>query len=158
MSLSPPAGSRKKKKVRGRGYGSGKGGSCGRGTKGQKARSGYSRAPGFEGGQMPLSRRTPKRGFNNKRFENFYQVVNLKDLNRYHNGQTVDYNLLLKDRLVNRKNSYVKLLGKGRITKKLHVVVNKVSEGAKKEVEKQGGSVELVEENKSKKTSPENTT
>ncbi len=144
MKLIPPAGSRKKKKIVGRGTGSGKGKTCGRGTKGQKARAGYSRYVGFEGGQMPLARRTPKRGFTNSSFEKRYQQVNLEDLNRYQDGQKVDYQRLLENRLVDRKNRYVKLLGKGELNRRLHVIVNRVSQRAREEVEKKGGKVELV--------------
>ena len=121
MNIKPPSGAKRPKKVLGRGTGTGKGTTCGKGTKGQKCRSGYKRKIGFEGGQMPLARRIPKRGFNNSSFEKRYQIINLSDLNRYKSGQKVDYETLLKDRLVNRKGQWVKLLAKGELKKKLQV-------------------------------------
>ena len=144
MKLHTPAGARKKKKIVGRGTGTGNGCTCGRGTKGQKSRSGYSRQIGFEGGQMPLARRIPKRGFNNKRFEHNYQVVNIGDLERYQDGDTINYCVLLKSRLVNKKGSFVKLLGNGKLTKKLNISVNNASKKAIEEVEKLGGKVEIL--------------
>ena len=144
MKLHTPVGARKKKKIVGRGTGTGNGCTCGRGTKGQKSRSGYSRQIGFEGGQMPLARRIPKRGFNNKRFEHNYQVVNIGDLERYQDGDTINYCVLLKSRLVNKKGSSVKLLGNGKLTKKLNISVNNASKKAIEEVEKLGGKVEIL--------------
>lgn len=94
---------------------------------------------------MPLVRRLPKRGFNNRSFEREYQVINLRDLNRYGNGQTIDYELLLKDRLVNRKSRWVKLLAKGELKKKVYVEVHKVSKKAKEAVEAAGGEIRLVD-------------
>jgi len=93
---------------------------------------------------MPLARRIPKRGFKNKRFENAFQIVNIGDLKIFGNGETVDYDALLKQGMVNKKNSFVKLLGKGDLTKKLHVRVNRASKKAIDAVEKQGGSVEII--------------
>ena len=127
MDISAPKGAVKRRKVLGRGPGTGKGCTAGRGTKGQKSRSGYSRTISFEGGQMPLLRRVPKRGFNNRKFQKLYQAVNICELNRYKNGDRVDFNLLLKDGLVTRKSKYVKILGKGELRKKLTVVVDKIS-------------------------------
>lgn len=145
MSLRPPYGAVRKRNIVGRGSGSGNGCTCGKGTKGQKSRAGYKRKIGFEGGQMPLVRRLPKRGFNNRSFEREYQVINLRDLNRYGNGQTIDYELLLKDRLVNRKSRWVKLLAKGELKKKVYVEVHKVSKKAKEAVEAAGGEIRLVD-------------
>jgi len=144
MKIRAPYRSRKDKKVVGRGQGTGRGCTSGRGNKGQKARSGYSQRTGFEGGQMPLSRRIPKRGFNNAKFKKNYQVVNIRDLNRYNDGQVVDYQILLKDRLVNKKNTYVKLLGEGPLNRKLEVVVNKASRKAKEEIGKSGGTLKII--------------
>ena len=93
---------------------------------------------------MPLSRRVPKRGFNNKKFEKSYQVVNICELNRYNDGDRVDYPVLLKDRLVNKKSRYIKLLAKGELTKKVHVLVHKASKKALEAVEKVGGKVEFL--------------
>jgi len=144
MSLRPPYGAVKKRKVLGRGTATGRGCTSGRGNKGQKSRSGYKRKIGFEGGQMPLVRRLPKRGFNNSTFERKYQVINLSDLNRYKNGQKVDYEVLLKDRLVCKKTGWVKLLGKGELQKKVTVQVHKASKKAQEAVKAAGGEIQLV--------------
>lgn len=144
MKLRAPVGAIKKKKIVGRGSGTGLGCRCGRGNNGQKSRSGYSRQIGFEGGQMPLVRRLPKKGFNNNAFEHKFQVINICDLNRYNDGDTIDYNILLKDRLVNKKCGFVKLLGNGELTKKVHVIVHKASEKARTAVEKLDGKVEII--------------
>ena len=144
MRLRAPVGAIKKKRIVGRGSGTGVGCTCGRGDNGQKSRSGYSRQIGFEGGQMPLARRLPKKGFNNKAFEHKFQVINIGDLSRYNDGDTIDYNILLKDRLVNKKCRFVKLLGNGELTKKVHVIVHKVSMKAREAVEKLDGKVEII--------------
>ena len=144
MNLRSPAGATRNRRRVGRGQGSGSGCTSGRGNKGQKARSGYGRKLGFEGGQMPLIRRTPKRGFRNGAFQRPHQLVNTGSLNRYQDGDKVDYERLLKDGLVNRKNVYVKLLGKGDLTKKLHIVVDRASKSAREAVEKLGGTLEIV--------------
>ena len=151
MKIKPPSGAIRQKKVLGRGTGTGKGTTSGKGTKGQKCRSGYKRKIGFEGGQMPLARRIPKRGFNNSSFEKSYQIINLSDLNRYKSGQKIDYEILLKDRLVNRKNQWVKLLAKGELKKKLQISVHKVSKKAREAVEAAGGEVQIVKEHQGKK-------
>ena len=142
MNLRSPAGSTRSRKRVGRGPGTGSGCTSGRGNKGQKARSGYGRKLGFEGGQMPLIRRMPKRGFRNGAFRRPYQHVNTGSLNRFADGDRVDYDTLLKAGLVSRKNPYVKLLGKGELTKKLLVVVHRASNSARAAVEKLGGSVD----------------
>ncbi len=144
MNIRPPNGALKKRKLLGRGSGTGRGCTSGRGNNGQKSRSGYSKKIGFEGGQMPLVRRVPKRGFNNKNFEKAYQIINLNDLNRYKNGDKVDYTVLLKDRLVSKKSRYVKLLANGNLTKKVHVTVDKASKIAQEAVRSIGGEVTLV--------------
>lgn len=144
MNIHAPEGAIKRKKVVGRGPGSGRGCTAGRGSNGQKSRSGYSRQIGFEGGQMPLARRIPKRGFNNKRFEKAFQVVNIGDLEKYKDGDKVDYVSLYERGLINKRVSFIKLLGSGKLTKKLHIIVNKASKRAVEEVEKLGGKVELI--------------
>ena len=145
MTLHPPVGSVKNRKRVGRGQGTGNGCTSGRGNKGQKSRSGYSEKIGFEGGQMPLSRRVPKRGFNNKKFSKEYQVINVGDLDKkFNDGDTVNYESLLEKKLISRKIKYVKLLGDGSLSKKLTVMVNKVSEKARETVEKAGGKVEII--------------
>jgi large subunit ribosomal protein L15 len=151
MNLRSPAGSTKNRKRVGRGQGSGSGCTSGRGNKGQKARSGYGRKLGFEGGQMPLIRRMPKRGFRNGPFQRPYQLVNTGSLNRYKDGDKVDYDTLVKDGLVGRKNPYVKLLGKGELARKLHVVVHRASKSAREAVEKLGGTLELEVNDQAKK-------
>jgi large subunit ribosomal protein L15 len=144
MNIRAPGGAIKRKKVVGRGPGSGRGCTAGRGSNGQKSRSGYSRQIGFEGGQMPLARRIPKRGFNNKRFENAFQMVNIGDLEKYKDGDKVDYVSLHEKGLINKRVSFIKLLGKGNLTRKLHIIVNKASKRAVEEVEKLGGKVEII--------------
>jgi large subunit ribosomal protein L15 len=144
MNLRAPAGAVRNRKVLGRGSGSGRGCTSGRGSNGQKARSGYSQKVGFEGGQMPLARRVPKRGFNNVQYENSYQTVNLRDLAVFKEGDVVDYSALLEKRLVNRKTRFVKLLGKGEVEKKLHVKVHRASRSAVERIKKAGGTVELI--------------
>lgn len=144
MSIRPPVGSSRKRKIVGRGRGSGNGCTAGRGNNGQKSRSGFSRQIGFEGGQMPLSRRIPKRGFNNTKFEKAYQAVNIQDLNRFNDGDEVGYDALLKMGLINKKARFVKLLAKGELKKKLHIRVHRASAAAKEAVEKAGGSLDII--------------
>jgi large subunit ribosomal protein L15 len=143
MTLKRPAGAAKSGRRVGRGQATGNGCTSGRGNKGQKSRSGYGRKVGFEGGQMPLIRRVPKKGFGNGAFARAYQVVNLAQLNRYNDGDTVDFDALRKNGLVNGKNLHVKLLGKGELTKKLTIVVNRASKTAREAVEKAGGKIEI---------------
>ena len=127
----------------GRGIGSGKGKTCGRGQKGQKSRSGVA-VHGFEGGQMPLQRRIPKRGFNNI-FATEYATVNVSALNdRFDDGATVDAESLVACGLVKKTLDGIKVLGKGEITKALTVKVNAVSESAKAKIEAAGGKVEVL--------------
>src|SRR5256886_15676188 len=118
--LKPPAGQKQKKQRVGQGMGTGRGKYSGRGAKGAKSVSGYSRMRGFEGGQMPLHRRLPKRGFTNI-FKKEHAVVNLSDLERFDNGATVDEAALRKAGLVKGKNDGIKVLGDGKLSKKLTV-------------------------------------
>jgi large subunit ribosomal protein L15 len=144
MKLNAPTGSRKGRKVRGRGQGGGNGCTSGRGNKGQGVRSGFSQQIGFEGGQMPLARRIPKRGFNNSSFAKPCQTVNIGDLRIFADGDRVDYEALLGKGLVDKKSRYVKLLGNGTLEKKLHVIVNRASKKAVDEIKKLGGTVEYT--------------
>ncbi len=141
--LKPAAGATRKRRRVGRGQGSGIGGTCGRGHNGQRSRSGGGVKAGFEGGQMPLQRRLPKRGFTNI-FRTEYSVVNLKDLSRFTDVGVVDPDLLVKVRLA-KKGQPVKVLGMGELEKPLTLRVHKISSSAAKKVEKAGGKVELLE-------------
>jgi len=142
--LHPAKGAKKSRKRIGRGPGSGTGKTAGKGHKGQKSRSGYSRRYGFEGGQMPLVRRIPKRGFTNI-FRVEFQVVNLRDLDRvFSDGDTVSVEALVEKGLVRGGKKLVKVLGDGELTKKLTVQVHKFSASAKAGIEKAGGSCEVV--------------
>ena len=128
---------------KGRGAGSGNGKTAGRGHKGQKARSGGGVRPGFEGGQMPLYRRLPKRGFNNK-WAKEYAEVNVKDLNRFEDGTEVDLGVLLATGLVGKQLDGLKVLGNGELTKKLTVKAEKFSKSAVEKIEKAGGKAEVI--------------
>ena len=139
-TLSPNKGSRKQKKRLGRGHGSGLGKTAGRGHKGQRSRSGYSAGPGFEGGQMPLHRRLPKRGFANI-FKKEYAIVSLSDLERFDADTVIDRNALLESGLIKKKDEFVKVLANGEINKSVTVDVDKVSQGARAKIEAAGGSV-----------------
>ncbi|MBN1518973.1 MAG: 50S ribosomal protein L15 [Spirochaetales bacterium] len=143
FELHPPEGATHKKKIVGRGQGSGLGGTAGRGNKGQQSRSGGKTYPGFEGGQMPLYRRLAHRGFNNKNFRTEYQIVNLADVEtRYAAGETVNADSLAAKGLVRKATEPVKVLGDGELTKALTIAVDKVSAQAKAKIEKAGGKVE----------------
>ena len=139
-NLKPRPGSRHRVKRLGNGESSGHGKTCGKGHKGQKARSGGSIRLGFEGGQMPLMRRVPKRGFNNAVFHTNYAVVNLAALNAFDDGATVNEATLLEAGLIRKPYDGVKILGTGELTKKLTIVAQKASEAAKSAIEKAGGS------------------
>ena len=139
--LRPAEGSTHSKKRKGRGPGSGNGKTAGYGHKGQLARSGHKGAY-FEGGQLPLVRRIPKRGFNNI-FRVEYDIVNVSDLERFEDGTTVDKAMLREAGLVS-KNHYVKILGHGDLTKKLNVEATKFSASAKEKIESAGGSAKEV--------------
>lgn len=140
--LHPPKGSVKPKKRVGRGSGSGHGKTSTRGTKGLLSRSGGRIRPGFEGGQMPIIRRIPKRGFTNK-FRIEYQRVNVKDLNRFDVNQRVDQNLLYETGLIKHKDRPVKILGDGQLDKALIVEVDKFSNSAVKKIKEAGGSIQI---------------
>lgn len=127
---------------RGRGHGSGNGKTAGKGHKGQKARSGAPR-PGFEGGQMPLYRRLPKRGFTNRNSKEII-AINVDVLNRFEDGAEVTVESLLASSAISKAGDGVKILGNGELTKKLTVKVNAVSETAKSKIEAAGGTVELI--------------
>ena len=136
--LSPAPGSNRDVYRKGRGHGSGNGKTAGKGHKGQKARSGGGVRPGFEGGQMPLQRRVPKRGFNNL-FATRYAVVNVSDLERFEDGAVVDTQALVEAGLVKKVFDGVKVLGNGELTKKLTVTCAAFSASAKEKIEKAGG-------------------
>lgn len=141
-----PKGATKNKRIIGRGNGSSRGGTSGRGSNGQNARSGGGVRPGFEGGQMPLYRRIARRGFSNYPFKVEYKTVNLKELNeKYADGETVNIESLKEKGIVKGKNKKVKVLGDGEITRKLTVEVDKVSAGAKDKIEKAGGNIVVKE-------------
>jgi large subunit ribosomal protein L15 len=141
--LKPPRGAKKKGRRVGRGPGSGRGTTAGRGTKGQRSRSGGGVPPGFEGGQMPLQRRLPKRGFHNP-FRKVFAEVNVRDLEVFAPDSVVDEELLRQRGLVKGQFAGVKLLGSGEIDKPLTVKVNRCSAGARQEIEAAGGKVEAV--------------
>lgn len=144
QELSPADGSKKERRRIGRGSGSGQGKTAGKGHKGQKARAGRGIRPGFEGGQMPLQRRVPKRGFVNI-FATQYAIVNLSDLDKkFSDGAVVDIATLLESGLVRKELDGVKVLGRGEISKKLTVRANAFSDSAKQKIEAAGGKVEVV--------------
>ena len=128
----------------GRGPGSGLGKTCGRGQKGQKARSGASINPVFEGGQLPLYRRLPKRGFTNAKFKTTYAVINLSDLNRFEDGTVVTPALLKDTGLVKKQFDGVKVLGNGKLEKKLTVQANKFSDSALEKIKEAGSKAEVI--------------
>ena len=142
--LKPRPGAKHRRKRLGQGEASGHGKTSGRGGKGQTARSGSSIRIGFEGGQMPLIRRMPKRGFNNARFTLTYIPVNVGDLNRFENGAKVDEAVLRAAGLANGKGAGVKILGDGELTKKLAITVHACSVSARAKIEKIGGTCTLV--------------
>ena len=141
--LSPSEGSTKDNKRKGRGHGTGNGKTSGRGHKGQKSRSGYSRRRGFEGGQMPLARRVPKRGFNNI-FAKPLTAVNVAALNRFEDGAEVGLDELMESGILSKCEYGVKVLGNGRLKKKLTVRASAFSESAITKIEKAGGKVEVM--------------
>ena len=141
-TLKPAEGSTKNRKRVGRGTGSGTGKTSGRGHKGQKSRSGWSKKIGFEGGQWPLSRRLPKRGFTNI-FRKDYQVVNLSDLVKLDPGEITGA-VLLEKGLIRKTSKPVKILGDGNIDKAYNVKVNAFSKSAKEKIEKAGGKAEVI--------------
>jgi large subunit ribosomal protein L15 len=142
-NLRPPKGSRKKKVRVGRGMGSKLGKTAGAGNKGQKSRRGYSRRRGFEGGQMPLHRRIPKRGFHNP-FGVGYSVVNLEELNVFPEGETVTPDLLRAHGFIRRATDPIKVLGDGELKTKLTIQAHAFSATAKDKITKAGGTFEVV--------------
>ena len=143
-SLKPRPGAKHRRKRLGAGESSGHGKTSGRGGKGQSARSGSSIRIGFEGGQMPLIRRLPKRGFNNNRFKTQYLPVNLSDLNQFSDGSTVGEAEIRNAGLANGKSDGIKILGTGELTRKLTVKAAAFSNAAKAAIEKLGGKAEVV--------------
>ena len=141
--LSPAEGSAKAAWRKGRGAGSGNGKTAGRGHKGQKARSGGGVRPGFEGGQIPLYRKHPKRGFHNK-FAKAYAIVNVEQLNRFEDGAVVDLEALRAMKIVRKVVDGVKILGNGELTRKLTVKANVFSATAKEKIEAAGGKIEVA--------------
>ncbi|MDY6854814.1 MAG: 50S ribosomal protein L15 [Thermodesulfobacteriota bacterium] len=141
--LKPSTRLRKQRKRVGRGQGSGHGSTSCRGTKGQKSRSGSATRPGFEGGQMPLKRRLPKRGFTNI-FKKKYALVNIKDLNIFEEGTLVDKEVLSKCGLIKGRYDGIKVLGDGEIKYPIILKVHRLSKNAKDKIEAAGGKVEVV--------------
>lgn len=144
--LRAPAGANKKKVIKGRGYGSRKGGTCGKGTKGQNARAGGGVRLGFEGGQMPLFRRIARRGFSNYPFKKEYAIINLDALEAvYSDGDTVDKKSLVEKGFIKNEGNLVKVLARGEFSKKISLSVDKVSKSAKEKIESAGGTVVVPE-------------
>lgn len=141
--LQPAEGSRKERKRKGRGIGSGNGKTAGKGHKGQNARSGGGVRLGFEGGQTPLFRRLPKRGFLNINRKD-YAIVNLEALNRFEDGTEVTPALLIETGVVSKEKAGIKILAKGNIEKKLTVKAHKFSSAAKEAIEAAGGTIEVI--------------
>ncbi|MBR4941196.1 MAG: 50S ribosomal protein L15 [Clostridia bacterium] len=142
--LSPAAGSVKPGFRKGRGIGSGNGKTAGKGHKGQNARSGGGVRPGFEGGQMPISRRLPMKGFNNKNFATVYAVVNVSDLNYFEDGAVVGVEELIASGFVKKTYDGVKILGNGELTKKLTVRASAFSASAEEKIKALGGNAEVI--------------
>lgn len=141
--LAPAFGSTKEAKRIGRGHGSGNGKTAGKGHKGQKARAGHGMRPGFEGGQMPLQRRVPKRGFNNI-FAEEWAAINLSALEVFEDGATVDAAALADKGIVKKANLPIKVLGNGKLTKKLTVKLNAFSASAAEKINSVGGKAEVI--------------
>lgn len=143
-TIQPALGATQSRKRLGRGVGSGLGKTSGKGHKGQNARSGGGVRPGFEGGQLPLFRRLPKRGFSNAKFKVRYAVINLSDLNKFEDGAVVTPELLKEMGLVKNQLDGIKVLGNGTLERKLTVKANKFSDVACAEIEKLGGKAEVI--------------
>ena len=141
--LSPAPGTKTEAKRKGRGAGTGNGKTAGRGHKGQNARSGGGVRPGFEGGQMPIYRRLPKRGFNNI-FAKKYTEINVSDLNKFEDGTVVDATLLKETGVISKILDGVVVLGRGELTKKVTVKAARVTKGAAQKIEAAGGKVEVI--------------
>lgn len=143
IDLAPALGAAKEPKRKGRGIGSGNGKTAGKGHKGQRARSGPTR-PGFEGGQMPLQRRLPKRGFSNSKFATVYQIVNIGALNDFEENSVITPNDLFKKGLIDKADSNVKILGDGELEVKVTVKASKFSKSAMAKIEAAGGKAEVL--------------
>lgn len=141
--LKPSKGANRKRKRIGRGPGSGSGKTAGKGHKGQKSRSGYSQKIGFEGGQMPLYRRLPKRGFRNI-FAKKYAIVNVQDLNCFEEGTTVTPVMVQEQGLIKKIHSGLRILGQGKLEKKLTVQAHHFTQSARQKIEEVGGSIEVL--------------
>ena len=141
--LAPALGSTKEAKRIGRGHGSGNGKTAGKGHKGQKARAGHGMRPGFEGGQMPLQRRVPKRGFNNI-FAEEWVAINVSALEVFEDGSVVDVQALASKGIIKKANLPVKVLGNGKLTKKLEVKLNAYSASAAEKIANAGGKAEVI--------------
>lgn len=153
-NMRPRPGSKHRVKRLGCGESSGHGKTSGKGHKGQKARSGGSIRLGFEGGQMPLIRRLPKRGFNNAAFHKTYALVNLEDLNSFEAGTNVNEELLRRSKLVRGNGAGIKILGNGELKHSLTIEADKVSASAREKIEKAGGTVTLRAPHLSQSTTP----
>ena len=143
-TMYPAEGATKTRKRVGRGVGSGLGKTSGRGENGQKSRSGYSHKAGFEGGQLPLFRRLPKRGFSNAKFKTTYAVINLSDLNKFDDNATVTPELLKEMGLVKNQLDGIKVLGNGKLEKKLTIQANKFSASALEKIKEAGSKAEVI--------------
>nr|WP_267507100.1 50S ribosomal protein L15 [Borreliella bavariensis] len=144
FNLLKPKGASKRRKIVGRGPGSGLGKTSGRGQKGQKARNTSPRL-GFEGGQTPLYRRLPRKGFSNNDYKLEYTIVNLGDIDKkFKDGQVVNYDTLLENKLIRKKNKKIKILSNGELTKKVFLEVSKISKSAESLVIRIGGTIKLV--------------
>lgn len=146
--LKPANGSVKNRKRVGRGPGSGMGKTSTRGHKGQKARKGGTIRLGFEGGQTPLYRRLPKRGFKNSKFSKEYKEINIFMLNNFKDGSVLNIEDYLKHKILNSKKDKIKILGNGNLTKKLEVYADKFTKGAKEKIEKAGGKIIIIKKQK----------
>lgn len=142
--LNLSGGSNKLPKRKGRGHATGNGKTAGRGHKGQNARAGGGVRPGFEGGQMPLYRRLPKRGFNNTRFATVYAEINIQNLEQFEDGQVIGVNELQSVGLVKKLHDGLVVLGEGELTKKLTIRASKFTKTAKEKIEKAGGKAEVI--------------
>lgn len=143
-TMQPNIGATTTRKRVGRGVGSGLGKTSGKGHKGQNARSGGGVRPGFEGGQLPLFRRLPKRGFSNARFKTRFATINLSDLNRFEDGAVVTPELLKEMGLIKNQLDGIKVLGNGKFEKKLTVKAHQFSSSAQREIEGNGGKIEVI--------------
>ena len=143
-TMQPNEGATTTRKRVGRGPGSGLGKTSGKGHKGQNARSGGGVRPGFEGGQLPLFRRLPKRGFSNARFKTRFATINLSDLNRFEDGAVVTPELLKEMGLIKNQLDGIKVLGNGKLEKKLTVKAHQFSSSAQREIEGNGGKIEVI--------------